>query len=211
MGALVSAWLVATALPAGEIELELVGVDGTPLQDAVFWAVPLDEAARKEPSGPAIMDQREKTYVPHVLPVQAGAAVTFRNSDSIGHHVYSFSPPKRFDFYLSKGESHEPIRFGESGVAAIGCNIHDWMLAYVVVVDTPWFGKTGEEGTVVLEGVPGGRYRLQAWHPRIHPEEPELHTEVAVGASGRRTWRVGLRRPLLPDRSQEPRFPDYGR
>ena len=90
------------------------------------------------------MDQRGSQFVPHVLPVQAGTSVTFPNSDQIRHQVYSFSASKRFELPLYAGTSASPIRFDQPGIVVLGCNIHDWMIGYVVVLDTPYFGKTGE-------------------------------------------------------------------
>ncbi|MDX1630488.1 MAG: methylamine utilization protein [Thermoanaerobaculia bacterium] len=154
------------------------------------------------------MDQRDKAFVPHVLPITVGTGVVFENSDSIAHHVYSFSPPRRFDFYLSEGESREVV-FQSPGVVALGCNVHDWMLAYVVVLETPYFTMTGTDGRAILGDLPPGDYRLQLWHPRIDRKERGIRRDLRIEAVGQETWRVTLERPLLPDRTGE-RAPEYG-
>jgi len=155
------------------------------------------------------MDQRDRRFVPAILPLQAGADVSFPNTDSISHHVYSVSPAKRFEIYLAKGETHPPVRFDRAGVVALGCNLHDWMLAYILVVDTPWFAQTDAEGRATLADLPSGGYRLVVWHPRIPERESGLAREVRLADGAVESWALRLRAPLLPARDQEPGFADY--
>src|SRR5581483_347477 len=118
------------------------------------------ETRRLPAPQPAVMDQQNRRFVPAILPVQTGAQVSFPNTDSISHHVYSFSPAKRFELYLPKGEHGSQVTFDRPGVVALGCNIHDWMLAYILVVDTPWFTQTDRNGRAELGELPAGGYRL---------------------------------------------------
>jgi plastocyanin len=214
-----AAILAAPPLHAARVDLQLRQPGGRPLGGAVLYALPLDGHRLPAPAA-AVMDQRDRRFVPQVLPVQTGATVSFPNGDSISHHVYSFSPAKRFELYLPKGESEagrgrrgsgrgSPVVFDRAGVAALGCNIHDWMLAYILVVDTHWFAKTDEQGRATLDDVPPGRYRLVVWHPRITDAEAVLQRDVRLAAGGRESWELQLRAPLLPSRDQEPGFKDY--
>ena len=212
------ALLAASPLCAARVELTLQQPNGRPLTGAVLYALPLD-GRRLPPPAAAVMDQRDRRFVPQILPVQTGAAVSFPNTDSISHHVYSFSPAKRFELYLPKneprasrsrgGRAPSPQIFDRPGVVALGCNIHDWMLAYILVVDTPWFTKADAQGRATLADLPAGRYRLVVWHPRITDAESLLRREVHLAADGVESWRVALRAPLLPQRDQEPGFKDY--
>jgi hypothetical protein len=97
--------------------------------------------------------------------VQTGTSVDFPNNDTIRHHVYSFSEPKRFEIKLYAGKPGQPVVFDKPGQVDIGCNIHDWMEAHVLVVDTPYFARTGADGRATVAGVPAGRYRVRPWHP----------------------------------------------
>jgi plastocyanin len=212
---LFTAGSVSAALPAraARAEVHLLQPDGRPLAGAVFYALPLDGRRLPAPA-PAVMDQRDRRFVPQVLTVQTGAAVSFPNTDSISHHVYSYSPAKRFELYLPKsdhkrGDHGSQVIFDRPGIVALGCNIHDWMLAYILVVDTPWFGETDARGRAVLAELPPGRYRLVVWHPRIGDKEPELQREVRLEAASSADWSLRLRAPLLPQRDQEPGFKDY--
>lgn len=176
-GALVLAGVAAVA-PATAAEVVVQVDDGSaPLAEAV---VSLHGAAPSTAPGRAVMDQRNTAFVPGVLPIQAGTAVSFPNSDSVRHQVYSFSAPRPFELPLYSGTPPEPIVFDKPGVVVVGCNIHDWMIGHIVVLDTPHFGKSGADGRVRLVA-PAGRYTLRAWHPRL-PGAP-WEQAVTLGAA----------------------------
>ena len=151
--------------PAVELTVTASG-NGQALADAVFSLESARAAALPAaPGARAVMDQRGSQFVPHVLVVQAGTSVAFPNSDQIQHQVYSFSATKRFELPLYAGKQVGPIRFDQPGIVVLGCNIHDWMIGYIAVVDTPYFGKSDAQGRVVIDAPPGS-YKLQAWHER---------------------------------------------
>ncbi|MDB6128574.1 MAG: hypothetical protein JWM35_2470, partial [Verrucomicrobia bacterium] len=108
--------------------------------------------------------------------------VSFPNRDTVQHHVYSLSKPKRFELPLYAGEAKEAIVFDQPGVVVLGCNIHDWMSAYVIVLTTPWFAQTKADGRATIADVPAGRYRAEVWHPRLGKSETREIT-VADGAA----------------------------
>lgn len=166
------ALLAAVPLAAATIDVQVSYPDGAPIRDAVVYAVP----ATRIPVGHkvATMDQRDRTFVPHVLPIQAGTWVEFPNSDNIRHQVYSLSPAKRFQLPLYTGKPAFPLQFAAPGVVAIGCNIHEQMSAFIVVVDTPYFAKT-EAGPAVLRDLDSGQYTLRVWYPGMR-EEPKAQT-----------------------------------
>ena len=113
----------------------------------------------------AAIVQHNRVFEPFVTVVEKGTAIDFPNEDTMLHHVYSFSPAKRFEIKLYKGTPTRPVIFDTPGVVALGCNMHDWMLAYVVVVDTPFFAKTGAKGVARVSNVPAGTFDLMAWYP----------------------------------------------
>jgi plastocyanin len=115
----------------------------------------------------AIIDQRRETFLPMVIVVRKGGHVVFTNNDVTKHQVYSFSPIRQFQVVIGQGESSKPISFPQSGIAAIGCNIHDQMIAYVFVGQTPYAGVTDENGRAIVSDVVPGRYRLAVWHPQM--------------------------------------------
>ena len=160
-----AAMAAAASLPAlsGGIEATVRDSGGVPLADAVVWAVPRSGAAPRIARA-AEIEQKDRQYRPRVTVVQDGTPVSFPNRDPFRHHVYSFSPAKRFEIKLYVGTPADPVVFDKPGEVVLGCNIHDDMVGYVYVVESPWFGKTDEKGRVRVDGLPGGDYELRAWH-----------------------------------------------
>jgi plastocyanin len=171
---------VAGQAGAATVEARLLGPRGQAVADAAVVLEPLVPTHAKT-HATATIEQRGKEFLPYVTVVQAGTAVEFPNNDTTRHHVYSFSPPKKFEIKLYAGKPGQPVTFDKPGEVAIGCNIHDWMEAYVLVVDSPYFAKTSADGRAVIANVPAGRYRLQLWHPL--QKAPQAPREIEVGAS----------------------------
>jgi len=159
---LLLAMVLASGAQAAEVRIA-VGSSGGPVGDAVVSLHGATPSTTR--TATPRMDQQHSAFVPGVLPVQAGAVVAFPNRDNIQHHVYSFSQPRQFEIPLYSGNKAAPIRFEKPGVVVVGCNIHDWMIGHIVVLDTPHFGKTTADGHLTLD-VPPGRYTLRVWHVR---------------------------------------------
>jgi plastocyanin len=160
--ALCASWVVEAAVVTVRTS---DAASGRVLDSAVVSLVPVARGSLPPPRSASIQ-QMNKTFVPHVTVVQTGAAVEFPNVDTVRHHVYSFSPAKVFELKLYSGKPARPVVFDKPGVVVLGCNIHDHMSAYVVVVDTPWSDVSNVEGVARLADVPPGDYLLQVWHPR---------------------------------------------
>ncbi|WP_428776556.1 hypothetical protein [Vibrio sp.] len=123
---------------------------------------------------PAIMDQVNKSFVPHVLAVQKGQLVSFPNSDNIRHHVYSFSQTKPFEIKLYSGTESEPIMFDKPGIVVLGCNIHDSMVGYIYVSDGEQLWQSDNNGDVT---VPDEVKNVSVWHADLdfmHTKRIEL-------------------------------------
>lgn len=173
---------VATAAPGATLEISVVDASGQPLADAAVYAMPATGAAEARGRPTAVIEQVDREFVPYVTVVQAGTAVTFPNRDAILHHVYSFSPAKPFEIKLYSGKSPTEIVFDKPGTVTLGCNIHDWMSAYVLVVGTPHFARTGAGGVARIPDVPAGAYELRAWHP--HQRAAVAPHAATIGAQG---------------------------
>jgi plastocyanin len=128
-------------------------------------------ADAKPPTQHASIDQKDQTFVPHVLPVMTGTTVDFRNSDVVLHNAFSNSLPKKFDVGMfPRGETRSVV-FDKAGVIDLRCNVHPKMRAYVVVLDTPLFAVPRADGGYSIGGVPPGRYKLRTWHESLKPAE----------------------------------------
>ncbi len=176
---------IGVAFPclAGTLEIKVGDERGEPISQVAVYATPVAVTPIKKPSAAkrtASMDQQHNEFVPHVLLISAGTLVQFPNSDTVSHHVYSFSQAKTFELALYKGNTHPPLAFDEPGVVVVGCNIHDSMLGYIVVVPTEHYALSDARGTVRLEGVPAGDYTVEVWTPRARPTGLPAAQRVAV-------------------------------
>ena len=167
--------LIAGGALAGTIHVAVEDREGMPVSDVVVYIELPDQANTTAPAGTtAIMDQYDQRFVPHILVVQTGTLVEFPNSDTVAHHVYSFSHPNAFKLPIYKGYAHPPVSFDESGVVVLGCNIHDHMLAYIAVVDSPVFAVTNTDGAVTLAADSVDAARVSIWSPRIRDKAEDL-------------------------------------
>lgn len=189
--------LAATAQSmAATLEVSVIDEQGRPIENVAVYALPAHGAgehgatdtAVAHAAAPAVMDQQNLQFMPHLLVVQSGAMVTFPNGDDVSHHVYSFSEAKSLELPLYKGNVYPPVLFDRPGVVVLGCNIHDGMLGYVVVVDTPHFARTNEQGVALIDGVPNGDYAVTVWTPRVRstslpPAQPMTVTQQGTVAA----------------------------
>lgn len=192
------------AASAGRLVVAVDDGGGKPVADAVVMLQPLGAQAKPPAARPArrYVDQRGLTFMPYLQVFRPGDDVVFRNSDATRHHVYSFSPARAFEFVLVPAQSSTPLRLARPGAIAVGCNIHDQMIAYLYVTDAPWFVQTGASGSAAFDGLPAGDYAVHVWQPRLRPGRPDPVMQVAVAATGpAKSLAVSLR--LLPDPRQQ--------
>jgi plastocyanin len=177
--------LVAYTLPGYAAELRVVVKDhrGKLVADAVVLATPLDpKSALHAKPPPDAVDQVDKQFVPYVKPIFVGSKVRFPNSDNIRHQVYSFSPAKKFELPLYGGTDAQPVVFDKPGVVVLGCNIHDWMVGYIYVSETPFYAKTESAGTATIDDLPPGEYTVRLWHPSMERAEETTARRVTLSA-----------------------------
>jgi plastocyanin len=195
--------LVLPATPAstdgaGTVVATVKDDRGRPVADAVVSLTPSGGTPPSPRAGSAIMDQQDKEFIPVVLPVVVGTSVTFPNRDNIRHHVYSFSPARRFELPLYSGTPASPVTFDKPGVVVLGCNIHDWMVGYIYVLPTPFYAKTGDDGQGRIGDVPAGAWEARLWHPRLRGEAARTATTTTVVAG--ETAPLAFAVDLKPDR-----------
>lgn len=182
---------------AAQVSIYIADNQGKPLTNIVtlLRSTDMSKAAKTEPAI-AIMDQINREFVPHTLVVQQGTKVDFPNSDNVQHHVYSFSPAKTFELKLYSELEVEPQLFNTPGVVELGCNVHDWMLGYIYVADTPYFTQSNSEGKATIT-VPDGDYTMSIWHPRLSESDTARISNLTVDNDDI-TVRFSLFSPLLP-------------
>jgi plastocyanin len=156
--------------------------------DPLSGPIPPPAAASKGHPAPQLV-QRNKTFSPHVLVVQAGTMVQFPNEDPFFHNVFSLYAGKRFDLGLYEAGSSRSVLFEHPGASFLFCNIHPEMSAVVVVVPTPYFGLSDATGRITIAGVPDGKYRLQVWYERSSPENLKSLDQIVTISAATRSLR----------------------
>jgi plastocyanin len=184
---------------AADLTVEVRNAQGKPVPDAVATLYPA-QGARQGPihfDWPMEMVQRNLQFHPFVLIVPAGAVVAFPNRDDVRHHVYSFSPAHPFELKLYGRDETRTVRFDHPGAIALGCNIHDNMIAFIKVVDTPYAAKSGADGLASLPSAPPGPAVLHIWHPYMRSAGNEIVRSITLPRTGsaREIVVVDLRNP----------------
>jgi plastocyanin len=194
--AALTATMGAAPPPAG-VTISVRNAAGQPVPNAV---VTIKLVGRPTPppqaGGTYRIDQKNIQFHPFVLAVTPNSQVSFPNLDQVRHHVFSFSPAKRFELKLFAREQSRAVVFDKAGVVALGCNIHDQMTAFIDVVDTPWAARTDASGNVTIGGVPTGAIAVQVWHPYLRAPGNAVGKQVTLGGAGLRdSFTVTLRPP----------------
>ena len=203
------AGLSPAAVAAATLVINVQTPDGHALPGAVITARPLDSTPHKPAPVRAVMDQVNRAFEPDLLVIPAGSTVEFPNSDAVSHQIYSFSAAKRFQLPLYRGKPYPPVHFDQPGVVTLGCNIHDDMLAYLLVTDAPYFGRTDGAGAWSAD-LPRGRYRVALWHPRLRESEADLERELTIAEADRAELTLHLTKTLQPARlAERPHSWDY--
>lgn len=175
--------LCPAAVLAAPLQIQFLAVDGKPVNAAVVTLRSVD--ASRPPARPVsgTIGQDELAFIPHVLVVPVGSAVSFPNNDKVSHQVYSFSPARSFKLPLYRG-TPPPVTFDRPGVVTLGCNIHDQMRAYVFVVEAQHFGRTDTQGRWSAPDVEPGEYQLEIWHPLSRVQRAVVEQRVTVAPQG---------------------------
>lgn len=148
-------------------ELGMPAAHGSPDQRvAVVYLESAPRGAFEERPGPTVvLDQRNETFVPHVLAITTGTTVNFLNSDKTYHNVFSLSKPKRFDLGRYPTGRSKAVRFDRPGIVRVFCEIHSHMSAFILVFAHRHFAVTGPRGEYRIDGLPPGTYTVAVWHP----------------------------------------------
>ncbi len=174
--------ILAAPLAAAPIGVRVTDAAGHPVRDAVVTLVPAGTAARTpRPSGHYIVSQKNLQFNPFLTIVPVGVDVSFPNLDPTKHHVYSFSPAKKFELKLFAKDQSRSVHFDRPGVVALGCNIHDRMSAFIFVTDSAWTLRTNAQGVVVFADAPNAPARLRVWHPYLRAPGGQVEQAIAVG------------------------------
>ena len=181
---------------AAPLTVRVIDSKGRPVRDAVVTFRPAGSPARPPVAGSYSVSQKDMQFRPFVLVVPVGATVSFPNLDPTRHHVYSFSPAKKFELKLFAKDQSRSVVFDKPGVVALGCNIHDAMTAFIMVADSRWTAKTGANGIVRFADAPNSPGRVVVWHPYLRAKANVVEQAFAAG-NRNATFTVALRAPPM--------------
>ena len=191
-----AAWSAGSA--AASVKVTVTRPDGKPVPGAV---VLLHGPAGSKAPAPStfVVDQVDLTFTPDLTVIPVGSSVRFPNSDVVSHQIYSFSPAKRFQLPLYRGTPYAPVRFDDTGIVTLGCNIHDDMIAYLIITDAGWSGRTAVDGTWSASNLPAGEFHVEVWHPRMRERTALIEENLAIDAASPGQLDVHLAKPLRPE------------
>ncbi len=169
---------------AGSVQVDVRDGADKPLADAVVFLDSADAKRMVKPMAALDMGQAQKQFTPRVLAITVGTEVRFPNRDTVRHHVYSFSPAKKFELKLYIGTPATPVLFDKPGIVVLGCNIHDDMAGWIVVTESPYLGQTIGNGSTRIDNVPAGSYTLRVWHANLPVGAAAMAQTVVVPATG---------------------------
>lgn len=201
MGRFLPAWVftalfAATPALAGDVTVDVRDQTGRPVRDAVVMIRPQGGVAPGTPmkvTWPMVMAQQNTQFAPYVLVVPVGSTVSFPNKDKVRHHVYSFSAAKKFELKLYGRDETRSVTFDRTGAVSLGCNIHDGMIAFIFVSDTPFAAKAGADGVATVQDAPAGAATLLVWHPDLKARAPIARSLSVAGAAQRASATIELR------------------
>ncbi|KQT41505.1 hypothetical protein ASG44_12820 [Methylophilus sp. Leaf459] len=173
-------WVVSTmtffGMAHADVTVIVLSASGNPVEDAVVVFYD-GKTPASNPNAMGKIVQKNKMFNPKVTIVQTGTSINFPNEDSFRHHVYSFSPAKKFELKLYSGVAADPVLFNQAGLVTLGCNIHDSMVGYIYVVDTPFFAKTDDKGRAVIK-LSDGQYSYQVLLPGVNKPVAEQKVKI---------------------------------
>lgn len=173
---------------------------GNPVSGAVVTYVPKDRTlASPGEDDSIIISQRNLEFQPFTTLAPVGSTISFRNDDTVLHHVFSFSKAMRFDLKLFGQNEPQSVTFEHPGIVTVGCNIHDGMIAHIFLSDAPFAIQTDEDGIALIEGAPASSGQLMVWHPLMRKRDNRLYQTVSIsGDMGQFTvsskFRKGIKR-----------------
>lgn len=145
------------------------------LENFVVFIKQADSRFFTAPKEPVRSFQRDYHFIPRVLPIVRGTSVVFTSHDSGTHNIHTFkNEPIFFDFSILQDSEYGPIRFNDEGEVMLLCNMHAQMKGFILVLQNPYFSKTGREGSFTIQNVPPGKYELMTWHEEYKSFSQEI-------------------------------------
>ncbi|MCJ8319730.1 MAG: hypothetical protein MJK12_08850 [Colwellia sp.] len=200
---------------AQQVKVEVIDPNAIGVEHMVVYLEPVNKPqnvvinskpllVEKHVVGQTVIAQKDKAFIPYITVTQKGQQLSFQNQDDITHHIYSVSGKNRFSFKIKAGKEKSSPVLEHTGEVAMGCNIHDWMSGFVLVVDTPYYAQTDDNGIATLDLATGGEYQLVVWHPQLPTKNYQIAQLITVSNNDEdNEWKIKLPVHLLAIPEQE--------
>lgn len=149
--------------------------------NVVVYLTKVPDAAKKASSKKYILDQKDLSFIPHVLVVPAGVTVEFPNNDKVDHNVFSLSRTKNFNLGTYKPGQTKTVTFEKPGVVELRCDMHAEMAGFILVMKNTYYGITDKSGnfTINTDQLPPGKYKIRTWHEKLKSSSKTI--ELSAG------------------------------
>jgi plastocyanin len=188
------------------VQVQVNNVKNIPLENMVVYLEPLAAQVLPQQSETVNISQHSKSFIPYISVSQSTAKVSFENKDDITHHIYSADSENKFSFKIRAGKTDSTTQFNHAAEIAMGCNIHDWMSGYLLVVDTPYFTKTDAQGIASFTMKELGKYRVVVWHPQLRTEKNRIIKEKNLSTDDTITFTLKQNMDDIPAQKSDDDF-----
>lgn len=198
--------VLSAPINAQQLNFTLYDIQKNPIENMVIYLEPVNDLALPKTNKSITIGQLNKSFAPYVSIIQVGNTVNFKNQDDITHHIYSPVGDNKFEFKIRSGQTHSKADFNNAGEIAMGCNIHDWMSGYLLILETPYFAKSDAQGQLTINVAQAEKYRVTVWHPNLETDNNrEMYLMDTRETS---TMSITLTAPIsdLPEQKSEDDF-----
>ncbi len=198
----------AASTNSSDVTLSIQNTKGQPVNDIVVWLTHEDGSPvqSNNEQKPVVVSQQNKKFMPYLSVAHPTSDVVFTNQDNITHHIYSINTQNSFSFKIRAGQPPIARKFSHKGTIAMGCNIHDWMSGYLLIVDSERYGITNESGNISMNQLSHGRYNINIWHPQLQTENNQQVNTVNITNNNTLTVRLSTDLAPIPDQTNADDF-----
>jgi plastocyanin len=188
------------------ISVNVINTNKKPLENLVVYIEPVHHTITSKNTQTLEIGQKDKSFIPYISVMQLGNDVIFNNQDNITHHIYSPVGDNKFSLKIRSGQQTMKSDFSKAGEVSMGCNIHDWMSGYMLIVDTPYYAKSNKIGNTKIIIEKPGLYKVIVWHPQMNATDNRITKEINVDSSMEVTMQLSKPMNEIPSQESEDDF-----
>lgn len=188
------------------LSVQVLNVKKKPLKDVVVFVEPVGHSVNRVNTNMLEIGQNNQAFVPYISVMQLGTHVKFNNKDNITHQIYSPVGNNKFSLKVRSGEQSIKSDFNEAGEVSMGCNIHDWMSGYLLIVDTPYFAISNTKGRTEIPIDDPGKYKIVVWHPQIKETNNRMTKLINVDNAMKITMQLPTAMDVIPTQKNDDDF-----